>query len=53
MTDNSIPQYDAVRALDAVVARLRDRHPDLIDLTRAGLSGCFTRSVILKTACRR
>jgi dihydrofolate synthase/folylpolyglutamate synthase len=29
----SAPQYDAVRALDAVVAALRARHPDLIDLT--------------------
>jgi dihydrofolate synthase/folylpolyglutamate synthase len=32
-SDNVTPQYDAVRALDAVVAALRARHPDLIDLT--------------------
>ena len=31
--DKPAPQYDAVRALDAVVAALRERHPDLIDLT--------------------
>src|SRR4051812_8237830 len=31
--DHPAPQYDAVRALDAVVAALRARHPDLIDLT--------------------
>lgn len=31
--DKSVPQYDAVRALDAVVSALRARHPDLIDLT--------------------
>lgn len=32
-SDNPAPQYDPVRALDAVVAALRARHPDLIDLT--------------------
>lgn len=33
MSEPAFPQYDAVRALDAVVSRLRARHPDLIDLT--------------------
>ena len=32
-SDKPAPQYDAVRTLDAVVAALRARHPDLIDLT--------------------